>query len=50
LSYAPICGLSFSPGDPPISSRVAGDGLIAAARKLLAGTTRSAIREFPNGF
>jgi hypothetical protein len=25
LSYAPVSGLSFSPGDPPILSRVAGD-------------------------
>src|SRR5882724_11797087 len=25
LSYAPVSGLSFSPGDPPIFSRVAGD-------------------------
>jgi hypothetical protein len=25
LSYAPVSGLSFSPGDPPIVSRVAGD-------------------------
>ena len=25
LSYAPVSGLSFSPGDPPIFSRVASD-------------------------
>jgi hypothetical protein len=41
LSYAPICGWSFSPGDSLIVSRAGGRSQ-AAAGKRLARTTRSA--------
>jgi hypothetical protein len=35
LSYAPVSGLSFSPGDPPILVAGCGRSLHAAAGKLL---------------